>query len=130
VPLKAWPSVRADFVTVLVCCPLRRKVATDYFFLAFFLAFFFATFFFAFFFAAMIKSPVHESLGLRQDVSKHKKPNTMFDVKHPNVEEINALDENSQEILRARRIFFLISVFNRHPPDARASSRGTAFTQN
>jgi hypothetical protein len=47
----------------------ERSCRKDYFFFAFFLAFFLATFFFAFFLAAMIKSPVHESLGLRLQAS-------------------------------------------------------------
>jgi hypothetical protein len=42
---------------------LKEERSRNYFFLAFFLPFFLATFFFAFFLAAMIKSPVHESLG-------------------------------------------------------------------
>jgi hypothetical protein len=52
---------------------LKEERSRNYFFLAFFLPFFLATFFFAFFFAAMIKSPVHESLGLRLRASVPRK---------------------------------------------------------
>ena len=61
----------------------------------------FRNFLLRFLFSSHDQIPCHESLGYVWLPRNIRKPNTMFDVKQPNTEEINALNENSQEILRA-----------------------------
>ena len=62
--LKGKPSVRADFVTVLVCCPLRNKswLKADLLF-GLLLALFLRNFLLRFLFSSHDQIPCHESLG-------------------------------------------------------------------